>query len=294
MVHGFDHDSALGCPWGSLMEKFRDWGYTGPFVPVRYYKGDKPCTARGNTWNWTIDHHGSHSASAPGHDLDTTNQDDPFGGHHENAVSHNTNAPIGHLGNHFAWFIFEHFTKKGKWVNVAAHSMGGLITRHAIDSVQKRRPGYPPHLLVRTVTTMGSPHSGIDDELVWFCAFIGNPLQCQQMKESSGFISYLRTKARNPQGAFGTFWAVAGSHDDNLVDEASALDMSVQYKIRWGTSVNIEHADYFNERVDDDPPFVIGARCRGTSSGQDYDDMGPWGNCWWPLQWYGAILLGPL
>jgi len=157
--------------------------------------------------------------------------------------------------------------------------MGGLIVRYAIDQVQKNKPGWPPDIIVPSVVTFGTPHGGVD-----WAGFFCTTNQCDQMDSSSSFIDYLQASARNPQGQYGTWWSLAGSHADNTVDQDSATDMSVQFKIHWASEVGIEHSDYMHEKDHDN--FTIGAHCWGTSTGGSMTE----GKCYWPLQWSYVVL----
>jgi hypothetical protein len=260
LVHGHEADSGVSCnsTWKDLMAHYRFYGYKGPFHPVRYYTGDTTCS-------------------------------DYFGTGSSPRISSSTSdTPIGTVANSFAWYVYNNFSSRGVAVNVLAHSMGGLIVRYAIDHVQKQYSGWPPYIVAPSVVTFGTPHNGIEmGPFFAGCRASGDSHQCRQMDKSSSFIEYLRSNARNPQGAFGTWWSLAGSHADDTVDEGSAIDMSVKYKMRWASGTSIEHSDFMHERLGDG--FSITADCWSTASGQSYGSM-PKGKCYWPLQWSYVIL----
>lgn len=260
LVHGHKASNDVSCSgtWDKLMAHYRWYGYQGSFHPVRYYTGDTACT----------DYYGAGSSPR--------------------FINGTSETPIQDVAKSFAWYVYNTFNSKGIPVNIVAHSMGGLVVRYAIDQVSRGRSGWPPSFVAPSVVTFGTPHNGI--EMGPFnagCRFSGDSYQCRQMDKSSSFIEYLRTNARNPQGGYGTWWSVAGSHADNTVDEASAIDMSVQYKMRWASDTNIEHDRYMLSKEGDN--FSITAHCWSTASGASYANQ-PEGSCYWPIQWSWTII----
>lgn len=260
LVHGHEADSGVSCTktWKKLMAHYRWYGYKASFHPVQYYRGDTGCTefyGRGS------------SPQIMNATSDTRIQD---------------------VAKTFAWYVYERFNKKGVPVNIVAHSMGGLIVRYAIDQVQRKRRGWPPYFVAPSVVTFGTPHNGIEmGPFFAGCRAWGDSDQCRQMDKSSSFIEYLRDKARNPQGGYGTWWSVAGSHADKTIDERSAIDMAVAYKMRWGSEVDIEHSEFMKEKNGGD--FTADAHCWATASGASYEDMDE-GQCYWPIQWSYVII----
>ncbi|MDQ2938907.1 MAG: hypothetical protein M3R23_00080, partial [Actinomycetota bacterium] len=146
---------------------------------------------------------------------------------------------------------------------------------------------FPPFIVIPSVVTFGTPHNGVDQYWVGCAVASGNARECKQMNKSSNFIENLRATAQNPQGAYGTWWSVAGSHADQLVDEGSAIKMSVQYKIRWASEVGVKHGEYMHDQAFN--AFNVDAHCWSTTFGVPYKDMSE-GFCYHPLQWSGAIL----
>ena len=262
LVHGHEGDSGVSCngTWKDLMAHFRWWGYRGPFRAIQYYKDDRACDT----------YYGSGSAPE--------------------IMFATSNTRIQDIAKTWAWWIYNTYTRRGIPVNVVAHSMGGLIVRYAIDQVQRRRSGWPPVIVAPSVLTFGTPHDGIalGPFQVGCNRFFGSATdQCRQMDRSSSFIEYLRDNARNPQGGYGTWWSVAGAHDDDTVDEGSAISMSVKYKMRWKSGQSIEHSDYMHEKLGDNHSVTAG--CWSTSTGASYGNMTE-GQCYWPLQWASVII----
>ena len=224
-VHGIDAFDISGfgvscdASWDKMMRALKgSWGWTGTFHPVRYYHKDGNCSY---VYAPFIDHHGNHTAYGSG-------------GH--TGGSHTGNATIEHLSYHFAWFLYDHFTKGGVTVDIVAHSMGGLITRHAIAAVSRGSASFPPQLRVEDVVTFGTPHNGVS---VGCCT-----TQATQMDDSSSFMNWLRTYAKNPQGYGGTDWTVTGAGDDDLVEWNSAVAMSANHKVKYYSGQGIEHGSY--------------------------------------------------
>ena len=261
LVHGHEADSGVNCrsTWLDLMAHYRVYGYKGSFHPVQYYRGDTGC-----------------------------NQYYGPGGAPEimNATS---DTRIQDIAKNLAWYIYNTHNKRGTGVNIVAHSMGGLIVRYMIDAVQRRRSGFPPVIVAPSVVTLGTPHDGIDlGPFFAGCRITGDSDQCRQMDSSSSFIEYLRANARNPQGGYGTWWSLGGSHADNTVDEGSATNMSVKYKIRWDSNTNLEHSDYMHEKLGANPwhSSAISADCSSTTTGSNFIKR----KCFWPIQWSYTLI----
>jgi hypothetical protein len=256
-IHGYESDSGGNCDqWDDMTGKFRDWGHTGGLVRIGYYVDDINC---GND----IDHHGVHSAhNASGHS----------GG------SHTSNTNIRHLGYHLAWHIYDHYSRNGTYVDVVAHSMGGLIIRYAIAQTELNHPEFPPYLRIEDVVTLGTPHGGIRPPCL-FC-----PLQGDQMSPGSDFLVWLENNAWEPDGLGGTQWSTQGSDDDNLVaaDRAVGTDQDRDPVNKyfgschktWYTTVNdIEHTDFLH---DTQGAFTAQAYARHCPTGWVFYSGLPW------------------
>ena len=235
-LHGYQEDSAAHCDqWNDMTGRFRAWGHTGAFQRVAYYAGDVNC----NEW---LNHHGSHSRhNASGH----------------SGNGHTAETNIRHLGYHLAWHIYEHHSSSGRYVDVVAHSMGGLIIRYALAQVQRDHADFPPTLRVEDVVTMGTPHGG--GRWNSFCGIGGKcTLQVDQMAMGSDFLNWLEANAWEPDGYGGTDWSTFGSDDDNWVaaDRAVGSDQDgnpIQryfgscHKTWYTTENDIEHSDFLHD-----------------------------------------------
>jgi hypothetical protein len=235
-IHGLDAtgDPGTNCAayWNDMERKFRDWGWNQALIELSYYRYDTNC-------DHTINHHGRHSRH--------------YGSGHYASGGHGANTNIRHLGYHLAWYIYSHYSKDGRVVDVVAHSMGGLIIRYALAQVQRGHDQFPPRLLVEDVVTMGTPHAGAK---AWtsLCPFT----QCDQMDAGSTFLEWLRDHASEPDGAGGTDWSAFSSADDNLVSMESGVAMGACHKVQYLDSSNIEHGDFMHVRS--------GARSKQTSA----------------------------
>lgn len=236
-IHGLNRSDTAGSncakDFTPMRRAFRRWGHDGRFTAVAYYRFDRNC----NHW---IAHHGRHRRH--------------FGGdaEHYDAGGHSANTDIRHLGFHLARYIWSHYSKRGREVDVVGHSMGGLIIRYALAQTQRGEAGFPPRLLVDDVVTMGTPHGGAR----WYaigCRYD----QCGQMQAGSDFLVWLENNAWNPQGAGGTDWSTFGSDDDNAVaaDRAAATArdrspvsdyMGSCHKVWYRDSTQIEHSEFLN------------------------------------------------
>ena len=237
-VHGLDWQGNPGdnCDntFGDMRRAFRGWGHEGEFTAVKYYEFDEGC-------DHGINHHGSHG--------------NHYGSGHYDGGGHGANTDIRHLGYHFAWYVYAHYSRAGadQPIDVVAHSMGGLIARYAIAQTQRNHPDFPPRLLVEDVVTLGTPHGGAR-WYSWGCPFT----QCDQMVAGSDFLVWLENNAWEPDGEGGTDWSTFGSDDDNAVaaDRAAATArdrdpvsdyMGSCHKVWYRESMDIEHSDYMHD-----------------------------------------------
>ncbi|WP_426573653.1 esterase/lipase family protein [Aquihabitans sp. McL0605] len=204
-VHGW---SALGAGddcrgnFGALETSLKSAGFTGKMITVGYYDSDTNCDVNLRDW-------GSVSNSTSWKDL-------------SKALSK---------------YIYATFTAKGTTVDLVGHSMGGLITRGAVQGTQAKESGFSAPIKVEDSVTLAAPHQGA----AWFSngCFWG---QCSGLKPGATDIKWLATNA-NPQSAVATDWTVFGSTADDTVPADSALAMGVSdaRKIKYTT---LEHSDY--------------------------------------------------
>src|SRR5687768_5905417 len=79
---------------------------------------------------------------------------------------HDMNTNIEHIANHLAHYIYYEHTAQGRAVDILTHSMGGLISRyaiqHSVGSLQQNPNGFWPGALdVEDVVTLSTPHLGV-------------------------------------------------------------------------------------------------------------------------------------
>jgi len=229
LVHGLhtSQEPGYSCEgyWSDAIGFLRGRGWTNTLHAIRYYRGDDACDRRGNV----IDGRPSVSSDIIGR--------------------YGAETSIPTLARRWSWWAWREYARHGRTLDVVAHSMGGLIVRYALDSVQRDRDGYPPSLRVEDIVTLGTPHDG--SRPAELCGW----LQCRQMRMQSQFIRYLRAHARNPQGVGGTQWTVIGSNRDLAVHSASAVAIDTPHRIKYIG----EPVDHFglvqNTSVGDDATF---------------------------------------
>jgi hypothetical protein len=238
---------------------------------ISYYWGDSNCSDHGD--GNTIEHHGTYKGK-DGHHWHNGTIMHGMKGHV--GASHDWHAYIQHLSYHLAWYIYDHYSRHGIFVDVVAHSMGGLMINYAMAKTQKRDPvtlagdaPFPPRLLVEDVLTLGTPHTGAQGACDYFEVF--EVKQAQQMchdpriSRNDNFLPWMAKHAMNPQGEIGTDWTMVGSDHDGYVGFNSGLGW-VQYpKLnRWfrdpahrvrlqaaGTrETHIGHSDYSRDTAD--------------------------------------------
>jgi hypothetical protein len=263
-VHGLSREDPPGADcdqFDAMRRAFRRFGHRGGFTSVAYYQRDRDC----NHW---INHHGGHGRHHP-----------TF---HYEGGGHGTDTSIRHLGYHFARFVWSHWSRRGRKVDVVAHSMGGLIVRYALAQTQLDRRGFPPRLLVEDVVTMGTPHGGAR-AYTGFCR-VQDWRQCDQMQAGSEFLVWLEGNGWDPQGAGGTDWSTFGSDDDDAVaaDRAAGTardrDPVSDYigschKVWYRESTNIEHSEFLTITTDRITADVYRRNCPG---GWVKDDTSHW------------------
>jgi len=264
-VHGFSLTNGDNCQKWNPMKDFFDNVYpyhTDINLTVEYYWGDTNC-------GYSINGHGSHSKHFPS-------------GHVNGA--HSTDTDIRHLGYHFAWFVWDKYSKDGQGVDIVAHSMGGLIVRYALAQVERGNPDFPPRLYVNDVVTLGTPHDGaIGGWLLGCVAITLGAKQCSEMGEGSDFIQWLNANANNPQGANGTDWTTIASEDDQRVSGPSGVGMGVHtHKVDYLETSNIQHDDYrsVTRQIED----------ADVTWRNDNTTWSNWYDAPWPVRWTQVAL----
>ena len=277
-VHGWQHDASADCDqWNDMKAAFRDWSRQGSFDTVAYYGLDEDCSAN-------IDGAGSHGEYYAGDDNDHGAgpcTDPPCTNGHTNDTD------IRHLAYHFAWNVYNRYSKDGKSVDIVAHSMGGLIVRYALMKVEMADSApFPPYLYVEDVVTLGTPHKG--SGAASGCSWTSD--QCGQMRNDADFIRYIGEHGQYPQpsGLLTTDWTVIGSYADGLVAELSATGMGCAcsraptHKLQYMRSADIGHSDYIYARSN---------RRTADLYYRDYDytdyrsDGYKWYRAPWPVRW---------
>ncbi len=123
------------------------------------------------------------------------------------------------IGAALSRYIQQHYTSTGQVVDLAGHSMGGLIMRAALQGASEKLTSFAP-IMVEDAVTISTPHAGTGSAS-WCWA-----TQCRAMAKNSTDLQWL-AKNGNPQSLLPTDWTVIGSTSDELVTISSALSMSV-------------------------------------------------------------------
>jgi pimeloyl-ACP methyl ester carboxylesterase len=121
-----------------------------------------------------------------------------------------------------AWYVYRSYSSRGVAIDLAGHSMGGLIIRDALLHAGQR--GFPPYLRVRDVVTISAPYAGLPARSV--C-----PLQCQQMTYGSAYLADLSRSANPPQGRGGTTWTAMGGSPCDYIPAASTLALHAALRV---------------------------------------------------------------
>jgi hypothetical protein len=212
LIHGYSNTANTDCvgTWSAVKQHYPAWGWTGAIRSLGYYGGGNQCDVR--------------FARVGG-----------GGG--------TTGLSIESLGYDLAWWIYNNYSRHGIAVDVLAYSMGGLVTRSAINGYHNHWAGWPPLLYVEDVATLGTPHLGSG----WFANTFCTSLQCQQMRPGSAYLNPSRLST-NPQSGMGTDWTTMGSDEDNIIPMNSAADGMPQagHRIRYLGDADIEHGSWLN------------------------------------------------
>ncbi|MQY02482.1 alpha/beta hydrolase [Actinomadura macrotermitis] len=200
LVHGVQWDGGADCAsaWRQATPELRGQGLRGPVVMWGYYKGDRNCTRK-------------------------------YDGGRDTSVKE--------LGRRLAWDIYLRHSRQGRYVNVLAHSMGGLVTAAALAGVRKyggRSAAWPPYLRVRNAVTLSTPFRGTT------CS--ARYRQCTDLRAGSALLRWLAASP-NPQGRGGTDWTLIGAHDDTRVKTSSALGMKARHKDVYAAGQHITHVN---------------------------------------------------
>jgi pimeloyl-ACP methyl ester carboxylesterase len=244
LIHGFSANSTNDCRDFQTFRVFlRGRGFTNDLSTLAFYSGDTNCRT-------SIGAHGRTFA---------VRHNEAFGGPGEHVGSsesqHNNSTDLRHLAYHFAWYLHNTYGRRGVTVDIVAHSMGGLITRSALQRVDRRIRNFPPRLPVEDVVTMGTPHGGSGgftfSSLCFGLRFID---QCGQMDPNSSFLRQLNENSagRHPQpsnGSLRTHWTTLGSADDQVVPPQSSLAMGQSdVGVFYADSMDYNHDAYFEDQ----------------------------------------------
>lgn len=207
----------------TLKTQLTNQGYTGPFLGVAYYCGD--------SGSFTIRDCAGTYGQTYGNDV-----------------------PIERLGLDLAWCIYNSYSAAGQYINIAGHSMGGLMIDEALTKAGT--PGYPPYLLVQNVLTYSTPYNGTD-RAANTASWCGTYVQCKELAPGSDFVKALQLRTLPTSVDWTT---VGGGPADNVDSFASSSAVSAQHKVNYysKTPTNYNHNTYFSDAsTAHDEPFNI-------------------------------------
>ncbi|GAA2635752.1 hypothetical protein SMC26_34560 [Actinomadura fulvescens] len=205
-VPGFSSASSHGNlwegQWKPVYEAMQRWGWSGSAHVVCFYANASGCNTRIESGSYAL--------------------------------------ALRWLGSRLAWNIYSSYTVHGRYVDVMAHSMGGLIVRAAVTGVSKKDPEYPPALYIEDVATLGTPHSA--PPLARLCASATGSQQCVDMEEGSAFRRWL---LENPNTGYnyGPDWTLLGSDADGTVPTYAAHGMRAGHYVRYYEAGGIDHSE---------------------------------------------------
>lgn len=198
-------------------------GYKGQVVPIDYYCGDKTgVSIRG--------------AGGPSTDQYPQN-------------GYTAETPIERLGLDLAWFIYNTYTVNNQSVNIAAASMGGLITMYAITHAGQA--DFPPYLLIDNAVTFSTPYAGVDKPPVntpegYVKMICGVKTQCNQMLPGSAFLTDLATQTIPASTDITT---IGGGQRDILTYKSTSA-IAADHKVNFYNiyPVSYDHTSYLTDQ----------------------------------------------
>jgi hypothetical protein len=158
----------------------------------------------------------------------------------------NLETPIERLSYHTAWYLYWNYWQQGKTVDIAAHSMGGIIVRDMMASIYVRyytSNPYPPisSVRIRKIVTVGTPHAGVCG--AWALAAFSK--QAGELACQSNYMVALESAAAVGKAAGDAEWFTYGSDTDEVLgigDTRSAVGFSLaQHRGMYGTPPAYTH-----------------------------------------------------
>ncbi len=263
-IHGINGGAANGSPdtnaggcvrtWNNAEATFNELGWTGARKTVGYYTGDW----KGTDESGIIQNHCDvqFDSKAPLTPVSYYYHQRACDGYYFNSNTEGTNnQDLRNIACQLAWYIFTNYTVHNRNVFIVAHSMGGLITRWALDQVQKQNSTFPPYLYVPGVVTFETPHGGIIDPAGSFfvcgaCTMGTNmqPIQPDTNSEPSRMINELKLEPFAPIGSPGepTQWTLFGDYHDSFLKLGVPPDVALDVPPGGIGYPAVHKIEYFN------------------------------------------------
>lgn len=208
LVHGLDvsnfgHDCAA--VWSKQRDALRAYGHTGRIQTVGYYNANRNCDRNVHSTVYTKQYAGDWRA--------VRGEDNGLNGILDN------NTPIEHAAYRVAWAIVKENAENGSAsVRVVAHSLGGLVVRHAIQQASIGNWYFPTlsQMNLTRVWTLGTPHLGTN------YAYLGGAYQITQMRPGSFFLNGLNGDPRVGSATWFGFTSRYTLTGDGVVENNSA------------------------------------------------------------------------
>lgn len=278
-VHGIDPDprhdprAEPRADTAAMQRALSNAGWSD-FKTVRYYGCDGPADI-------TIGQYGSHSDVVPfgAEEHTPINCEDEFWTGMANWFTstdssfHSRDTSIEHLAYHLAWALEPIATET--CISIVGYSMGGLITRYALDQVGQGNPDFPPYLCVNTVITLGTPFGGNQN----FLSLCGVSNQCDEMEPGSAFLTNLGT-ASDAAGR----WVSLGSENDDFTGAEAAT--ASQSRLQATYQDTIGHSPYDCDGEFDCIPWLMATEWEMNASATTQIDAASFvGLAPWPVHY---------
>lgn len=194
----------------------RSEGYSGQVLGVQYYCGD----------NGSFDIRTASGALARNR-------------------QYTNGVPIETLAKDLVFKTWETYGRRGLYVRIAAHSMGGLIAGYAL--ARAGRKGWPP-FLVKSVVTFSTPWGGTDRAPTQ--GWCGGTVQCKQMMPGSTFIRRL-SSLRLPTGV--NVVTEGGGPADTVASFKASTRPDAKSRVNYYSSIPVRysHVGYIRDTSSD-------------------------------------------
>lgn len=153
----------------------------------------------------------------------------------------------------FAWYLYNNF--RDKEVIVVAHSLGGLIARHAVGAVHSGYTRYPESLPIKKLFTVQTPNDGA--EIINLCfkscdAIRKNLIPNSEALEETNLVDTINSYNSNVKRLKIVTEVFKGANTDSVVSLSSQIGKSAPglhlqlWPLKVQNAIDFSHIGIFN------------------------------------------------